>query len=66
MRNTSETCPGLDDGDDMMISTQTKSLHIEVMVLVCARLRYPHFGAVVGLVWSYDPESYTGGSVCYW
>jgi hypothetical protein len=24
---------------------------------------YPYFDAVVGLVWSYDPESYAGGSV---
>jgi hypothetical protein len=22
--------------------------------------------AVVGLVWSHDPNSYAGGSVCYW
>jgi hypothetical protein len=21
---------------------------------------------VVGLVWSHDPKSYAGGSVCYW
>jgi len=26
----------------------------------------PYFGVVVGLVWSYDPESYAGGSVWYW
>ena len=26
--------------------------------------RYPYFGVVVGLVWSHDPESYVGGSVC--
>ena len=25
-----------------------------------------HFDAVVGPVWSYDPESYAGGSICYW
>jgi hypothetical protein len=25
--------------------------------------RYPYFGVVVGLAWSYDPESYAGGSV---
>jgi hypothetical protein len=66
MRNTSGTCPGLDDGDDMMISNQTKSLHIEVKILVCARRSYPYFGAVVGFVWSYDAESYAGGSLCYW
>jgi hypothetical protein len=64
MRNTSGTCPRHDDGDDMMISTQNKSLHIEVLILICASSRYPYFGAV----WSrsYDPESYAGGSMCYW
>jgi len=25
--------------------------------------RYPYVGIVVGLVWSYDPESYAGGSL---
>jgi len=28
--------------------------------------RYPYFGVVAGLVWSYDPESYAGSSICYW
>jgi hypothetical protein len=28
--------------------------------------RYPYFGVAVGLVWSYDPESYAGTSLCYW
>jgi hypothetical protein len=28
--------------------------------------RYPYFGVVAGLVWSKDPESYAGSSVCYW
>jgi hypothetical protein len=27
--------------------------------------RYPYFDVVVGLVWSHDPKSYAGGSVCY-
>jgi hypothetical protein len=26
-------------------------------------LRYPYFDVVVGLAWSYDPQSYAGGSV---
>jgi hypothetical protein len=26
----------------------------------------PYFDVVVGLVWSHDPKSYAGGSVCYW
>jgi hypothetical protein len=25
--------------------------------------RYPYFDVVLGLAWSYDPESYAGGSV---
>jgi hypothetical protein len=25
--------------------------------------RYPYFYVVVGLAWSYDPESYAGGSL---
>jgi hypothetical protein len=25
-----------------------------------------YFDVVVGLVWSHDPKSYAGGSVCYW
>jgi hypothetical protein len=28
--------------------------------------RYPNFDVVVGLVWSHDPKSDAGGSVCYW
>jgi hypothetical protein len=28
--------------------------------------RYPYFDVVVGLVWSHDPKSYAGGSLCYW
>jgi hypothetical protein len=27
--------------------------------------RYPYFDVVVGRVWSHDPKSYAGGSVCY-
>ena len=27
---------------------------------------YPYFDVVVGLVRSHDPESYAGGSECYW
>jgi hypothetical protein len=26
---------------------------------------YPYFDVVVGLMWSHDPKSYAGGSVCY-
>jgi hypothetical protein len=29
-------------------------------------IKYPYFDVVVGLVWSHDPKSYAGGSVCYW
>jgi hypothetical protein len=28
--------------------------------------RYPYFDIVVGLVWSHDPMSYAGCSLCYW
>jgi hypothetical protein len=27
--------------------------------------RYPYFDVVVGLVWSHDPKSCAGGSVCF-
>jgi hypothetical protein len=27
--------------------------------------RYLYFDTVVGLVWSYDPKSYAGDSICY-
>jgi hypothetical protein len=28
--------------------------------------RYPYFEVVVGFVWSHNPKSYAGGSICYW
>ena len=28
--------------------------------------RYPYFDVVEGLAWSYEAESYAGGSICYW
>jgi hypothetical protein len=28
--------------------------------------RYPYFDIVVALVWSHDPKSYAGSSICYW
>jgi hypothetical protein len=28
--------------------------------------RYPCFDVMVGLVWSHDPKSYAGSSLCYW
>ena len=33
-----------------------------LLVVVYTPWRYPYFDAVVGIVWSYDPESYAGGS----
>jgi hypothetical protein len=27
---------------------------------------YPYFDVVVGIVWSHDPKSYAGCSLCYW
>jgi hypothetical protein len=29
-------------------------------------MNYPYCDVVVGLVWSHDPKSYAGGSICYW
>jgi hypothetical protein len=37
-----------------------------LVVYIMAPRRYPYFDVVVGLVWSHDPKSYAGGSVCYW
>jgi hypothetical protein len=37
-----------------------------VMSVFLAPRRFPYFDVVVGLVWSHDPKSYDGGSVCYW
>jgi hypothetical protein len=39
---------------------------ISIGISRLAPRRYPYFDVVVGLVWSHDPESYAGGSVCYW
>jgi hypothetical protein len=36
---------------------------IKRSVLLKAPRRYPYFDVVVGLAWSYDTESYAGGSV---
>jgi hypothetical protein len=33
-------------------------MHIDVALCPPVPRRYPYFGAVVRLVWSYDPESY--------
>jgi hypothetical protein len=41
-------------------------VRFELDEVVLAPRRYPYFGVVVGLVWSSDPESYAGSSVCYW
>ena len=38
---------------------------IEELVISIPPRRYPYFDVVGGLVWSDDPESYAGGSVCY-
>ena len=27
--------------------------------------RYPYFDVAEGFAWSYEPESYAGGSLCY-
>jgi hypothetical protein len=33
--------------------------------IIASPRKYPYFDVVVGLVWSHDPKSYAGGSVCY-
>jgi hypothetical protein len=37
-----------------------------VIIDIISPRRYPYFDVAVGLVWSHDPKSYAGGSVCYW
>jgi len=36
--------------------------NLNIFVTVAPRRRYPYFDVVGGLAWSYDPESYAGGS----
>jgi hypothetical protein len=42
------------------------SAKYELLVIYQSPRRYPYFDVVVGLVWSHDPKSYAGGSLCYW
>jgi len=37
-----------------------------LIIIITSPQRHPYFDVVAGLVWSYDPESYAGSSVCYW
>jgi hypothetical protein len=50
------------------ISSLTLESASEIMYVDCdyTPRKYPYFDVVVGLVWSHDPKSYAGGSVCYW
>jgi hypothetical protein len=39
---------------------------ITAPVILFSSRRYTYFDVVVGFVWSHDPKSYAGGSVCHW
>jgi hypothetical protein len=41
-------------------------IYIYRITVTVKRYCIPYFDVVVGLVWSHDPKSYAGGSVCYW
>jgi hypothetical protein len=41
----------------------SNTLHFSLSNSLYSHRRYPYFDVVVGLAWSYDPESYAGGSV---
>jgi hypothetical protein len=43
--------------------TEIKKTHTDLADMI---LNYPYFDVVVRLVWSHDPKSYGGGSICYW
>jgi hypothetical protein len=47
-------------GDGLSAFIRTEILLISISM---TPRRYPYFDVVVGLVWSYDPESYASGSV---
>jgi hypothetical protein len=38
-------------------------VHLFMYVVLQTPRSYPYFDVVVGLAWSYDPQSYAGGSV---
>jgi len=49
------------------IVTMFKSVRMcWVQYVSCVGMMAPYFGIVAGLVWSYDRDSYAGGSICYW
>jgi hypothetical protein len=45
---------------------QDGSVHVTKLGATTNEKRYPNVDVVVGLVWSHDPKSYAGGSVCNW
>jgi hypothetical protein len=47
-------------------SSRSSSSSISISISISTPRRCPYFDVVVGLVWSHDPKSYAGGSVCYW
>jgi hypothetical protein len=63
------SCHGLSWKMQAVYAIKLSSLatrYIRQSVLGHVPRRYPYFDVVVGLVWSHDPKSYAGGSVCYW
>jgi hypothetical protein len=46
--------------------SKTLNLNFIQIIMSVPPRRYPYLDVVVELVWSHDPESYAGGSVCYW
>jgi hypothetical protein len=51
-----------DRAENVLWSTCKVPIHIDHLRPDLPPQRYPYFDTVVGL----DPESYAGGSVCYW
>jgi hypothetical protein len=51
---------------DMRTCIVTNFLIIKSTRCTNSPRKYSYFDVVVGLVWSHDPKSYAGGSLCYW
>jgi hypothetical protein len=49
------------------MKVEVKDESLEAMMKTVNFIRvFSFLSVVVGLVWSHDPKSYAGGSVCYW
>jgi hypothetical protein len=51
-----------EDASEMQYFVSNICDNLNIFVTVAPHRRYPYFDVVAGLVWSYDPESYAGGS----